>query len=135
MKRFTLKATAAFLAAVSVFAVSACGKTYTVKSEDDVMDFLADCGISTAGECSRKTVTIPDEFGEVYERYNDLQKQQGFDLSGYRSREAEVYTVSVVSVNGEHTDFTEAHVMVCDDRVIGGDLSSPYLDGGMSPIL
>ena len=68
---------------------------------------LSECGIETAGSCTKKTVTIPDEFGEVYERYNELQKRQGFDLYRYRSREAVVYTFPVASVDGVHTDFTE----------------------------
>lgn len=96
------------------------------------MSFLngKDIAVTEGGSC--KTVTIPEEFGEVYERYNELQKSQGYDLSGYRSREAQVYTFPVISVRGEHTENTEAHVMVCDGKVIGGDISSPALDGGMT---
>lgn len=128
--------TAIFALTISlVMSVSACGRSYTVRNEDDAADFLESCGVEVTGDCTIKEVTIPSQFGDVYEQYNELQKQQGFDLSRYRSREAEVYTFSVVSVDGSHTDFTEAHVMVCDGSVIGGDLSSPALDGGMEPLI
>ena len=133
MKMFTSGKLALATAAV-ILTIAACSGSYPAKSEKDITDFLRNCGIETAGNVSVKTVTIPAEFGDVYERYNELQKQQGFDLDGYRSREAVVYTFGVASVDGEHTDFTEAHVMVCDDIIIGGDISSPAIDGGMLPL-
>ena len=131
MKRFT----AGILASLMLFSAAACTKTYPAKTEDDIADFLSECGISVTGDCTKKTVTVPSEFGAVYEKYNELQKQQGFDLSRYRSREAEVYTYSVAAVDGEHTDYTEAHVMVCDGIVIAADLSSPALSGGMAGVV
>ena len=135
MKTFSPRKFAPALAAAAVLTLAACSRSYPAGSEAEITGFLNDCGIVTAGNASVKTGTIPAEFGDVYERYNELQKQQGFDLSGYRSREAVVYTFGVVSVDGEHTDFTEAHVMVCDDMIIGGDISSPALDGGMLPLM
>ena len=131
MKRFTVGIAAVLL----MFSAAACAKTYPAKSEEDIADFLGSFGISAAGDGTVKTVTVPSEFGAVYERYNELQKQQGFDLSRYRSREAEVYTYPVAAVDGEHTDSTEAHVMVCDGIIIAADLSSPSLDGGMTALV
>ena len=126
---------AALLGTAAIVLSSACDRTYPAKNTEDIRAFLTECGISTAGDGSRRTVTIPAEFGAVYEKYNELQKQQGFDLTGYRSREAEVYTFPAVSVNGVHTDNTEAHVMVCDGIVIGGDIASPAIGGEMKPII
>lgn len=131
MKRFT----AFLLGSLFMIGAASCSRTYPAKTKEDIMDLLAANGVSASEDCSEKTVTIPSEFGEVYENYNDLQKKQGFDLSRYRSREATVYTFPVISVDGAHTDFTEAHVMVCDDIVIGADISSPALDGGMSALI
>ncbi|MBQ3841370.1 MAG: DUF4830 domain-containing protein [Ruminiclostridium sp.] len=129
MKRFT---TAAALATAAALLFSACSSSYAVSSEDDIIAFLNSRNIAVTEGFTCKDVTIPEEFGDVYDRYNELQKSQGFDLSGYRSREAQVYTFGVISVRGEHTDNTEAHVMVCDGKIIGGDISSPALDGGMT---
>ena len=129
MKRFTVPA--ALITAAAVI-LSACSGSYSVSSEEDVSAFLKSKNIAVTEDCTCKDITIPNEFGEVYERYNELQKSQGFDLTGYRSRAAQVYTFGVISVRGEHMDNTEAHVMVCDGKIIGGDISSPALEGGMT---
>ena len=130
MKRILIR-TAVLMLAALVLCISSCGRTYPAANEQQIVDFLSECGISVSGQASVKTVTVPQEFGDVYEEYNSLQKKQGFDLSGYKAREAQVYTFDVVSVSGAHADFTEAHVMVCDNIVIAADISSPALDGGM----
>ncbi len=135
MKTSALKALCAAVLSAIIIAAASCGKTYPAHSEKDIEKFLSEHGIETAGKSTIKTVTIPAEFGAVYERYNELQKRQGFDLTAYRSREATVYTFGVVSVDDKHTDLTEAHVMVCDDAVIGGDVSSYAIDGGMDVII
>ena len=66
--------------------------------------------------------------------YNELQQKQGFDLYDYRSHEAEVYTFDVIEAHGERTAGAQAHVMVCEGRIIGGDISTPAIDGGMLPL-
>ena len=39
---------------------------------------LSECGIETAGSCTKKTVTIPDEFGEVYRPEGKLRLKNFF---------------------------------------------------------
>ncbi len=133
MKRFSIKAAITAVSAVIVLLAS-CGHSYRVSDESDLREYLGGKGISVTGDCSEKTVTIPAEFGEVYERYNELQKQGGYDLTPYRSREATVYTYSVAAVDGQPSDFTEAHIMVCDGIIIAGDLASAALGGSMIPL-
>ena len=134
MKRFTASLLC-LLAAAVVFTAASCRKTYPAKNDAQIAQFLSGYGIEVSGAPDVKTVTIPTEFGDVYENYNELQKAQGFDLSGYRAREAKVYTYGIVSVNGGSSDYTEAHVMVCDDIIIGADMSSPAIDGGMTGVI
>ncbi len=133
MKRFSIKAAIIAVSAV-ITLLASCGHSYRVTNEEELLGFLSDRGITVTGSCTEKAVTIPDEFGEVYERYNELQKQSGFDLAPYRSKEATVYTYSVAAVNGQPSDLSEVHVMVCDGVVIGGDLASPALGGDMQPL-
>lgn len=136
MKRFTRRFAALAAASVTALAVlCSCGKTYTVSKENDIVDFLTKNGICTAGSGARKEIVIPEEFGDVYENYNELQKAQGFDLHSYSSREAEVYTYDVVSVGGEHRENTEAHIIVCDGKIIGCDISSPAIGGEMEAVI
>lgn len=106
----------------------------SAESEDDIRRFLTDNGIVAVGTPAIKSVLIPEEFSDVYENYNSLQKKQGFDLYPYRGKRAEVYTYIIVTVDGERVKNTEAHVMVCDGRIIGGDVASTELGGEMNGI-
>ncbi len=130
-KRFTRVLLISSAAAAAVIAAcSALGGGVRAESASDVSDFLSDCGIR-AVYLSEKEVTIPTEFGEVYERYNELQKEQGFDLSRHKGHSAVSYTFTVLNY-GE--DNVEAHVLVCGGEIIGGDIASTRLDGFMKPL-
>lgn len=122
------------LFAAAVLSLSACHYLPEAKSESDIRSYLSDNGIAVTGTPKTKEIYIPEEFGSVYENYNELQKSQGFNLYDYRGREAELYTYNVVSVHGENRLFTEAHVIICGGRIIGGDVASTALDGEMTGI-
>ena len=65
--------------------------------------------------------TLPDPLGETYERYNQLQKEQGFDLSAYAGRQVKRFTYQVVN-HPSAPEGTQADLYVCDGIVIGGDI-------------
>lgn len=72
-----------------------------------------------------KDITIPWEFSAVYQKYNLLQQKNGFDLANYKGKKAKVYTYSI---DGEE----DVHLIICNDEIIGGDISSPKIDGNMT---
>ncbi len=109
-------------------------KLPAAETAEDIKEYLAHNGIVTAGGPFTKDIYIPEEFGEVYERYNELQKEQGFDLSPYRGRNARQYTFPVTSIKGEIAPDTEAHIIVCDGYIIGGDVAETAIDGKMTGI-
>ncbi len=109
-------------------------KTPKAESEEDIRLFLTDNGIVTVGAPKVKTVLIPEVFSDVYENYNALQKSQGFDLYPYRGKYAKVYTYIIVTADGVRAENTEAHIMVLDGRIIGGDVASTELGGEMNGI-
>lgn len=74
-----------------------------------------------------KNIIIPEAFSDVYEQYNDLQKKAGFDLSRHKGEEATLYTYPL-------TDGRQAHIIVQDGKIIGGDVASLKLDGEMKPL-
>ena len=131
MKRNAIRAAALCITLVVLF-FSGCVRSYPGGSDKEITDFLNSCRITVSGEPAVKTVTIPNEFGDVYTKYNELQRSQGFDLSLYGGKEAQVWTFAAVSVRGEHTDSAEVHVIVCEGMIIGGDVADPALDGGMT---
>lgn len=75
-------------------------------------------------------VAIPTEFNDVYERYNVIQKKQGFDLSPYRGKTVKRWTYDVKNYPDNQSNI-KANLLVCENKVIGGDICSLALDGFM----
>ena len=80
--------------------------------------------------CEMVQVVIPETFGDVYENYNEIQKQQGFDLSTYAGETCTAYTYRVTNYEGS-TDTVLAQLFVYRNRVIGGDIHATAMDGFM----
>ena len=72
--------------------------------------------------------TIPEEFNAVYERYNALLKESGYDLAPFKGKKCKRYTYLIPSQNAR------ANIIVHDGKIIGGDISGITLDGMMLPI-
>ena len=75
-------------------------------------------------------VTIPNEFNEVYEKYNELQISQGFDLSQYKGKAVTRYTYSIINYP-DGIENVRANVLVYKNRVIGGDICTLDIRGFM----
>lgn len=114
------------------YAVSALGK-YSLSAQDNTarLDFLSQFGWQASGEpveiCE---VIIPETFNEVYEKYNDIQKEQGLDLSKYCGERCKRWTYEITNYPGQ-TEGVRANLLILDGRVIGGDISSTELGGFM----
>ena len=90
-------------------------------NEGQRRDLIAAYGWEVAEEpLEIREVVIPSSFDETYEKYNTIQKQQGFDLSRYRGRSCRRYVYEVLNYPGG-----------VEDRLIGGDVSSTSADGFM----
>lgn len=107
---------------------SALGKT--VKNNDQRVEYLKSFGWEVDTEpIDEETVVIPRKFTDVYAKYNDIQKSQGFDLSEYGGMEAVRYTYKVLNYPGEKD--VVADIIVFRGSVIAGDVQSISLDGFM----
>ncbi len=111
-------------------AAQGAGKAGSVKSEKARVAYLADCGWKVESPAMKEeTVLIPVSFSPVFEEYNELQKEQGFDLSRYCGKEVKLYTYKVLDSRlGENV---LAMLYVSGGSVIGGDVHSTALDGFM----
>ena len=100
-----------------------------VESVEDEIAFLAQFGWEVEpAPLESATVTIPAEFDKIFSAYNELQKEQGLDLSKYKRKEVTRYTFSVTNYEGfEGTVY--ANVLVYRNRVIGGDICSADVTG------
>ncbi|MBQ9079931.1 MAG: DUF4830 domain-containing protein [Clostridia bacterium] len=102
-----------------------------VKSAEDVAKFLAQFGWETTAQpVEVKEVVIPSEFDRVFTSYNEIQKQQGLDLSKYRRKTATRYTMEITNY-GEYDGRVYANVIVYHNKVIGGDICSADMTGFM----
>ncbi len=77
-------------------------------------------------------VDIPLQFDSVYNEYNRLQNQAGFDLTNYKGEKVTRYTFSVKNFDG--AEGVRANVLVYKGKIIGGDLMTVAIDGFMIPL-
>lgn len=95
---------------------------------DERRDFITSLGFETDIVEEQKDIIIPKEFNEVYTKYNEVQKQQGFDLEPYKGKAAVIYTYKIL--NYEKGENVVANLIVCEDKLIGADLCDPSADSG-----
>lgn len=95
--------------------------------------YLSQFGWSVKEEpCEVKEVIIPAEFDDVYENYNKIQLEQGFDLKKYCSKRVKKWTYIVTNYPGyEDSECIRATLLIYDGNVIGGDICSVELNGFM----
>ena len=82
-----------------------------------------------------RLLVIPAVFGSVYENYNALQKQCGFDLSLYKGEDAVQYTYIITDYtddSGNTLDNIRMNLIIVSGRIVGGDICSAALDGFMT---
>lgn len=102
-----------------------------IKGEGDVAEFLKQFGWNVADKPTEvKDVTIPSEFDRIFTSYNEIQKQQGFDLSKYKRKNVKRYTFELTNY-GDYDGKVYANILVYRNRVIGGDVCSADMTGFM----
>ncbi|MBQ4048096.1 MAG: DUF4830 domain-containing protein [Clostridia bacterium] len=104
-------------------------------TNEDRLALLTDLGWEVAMQPEEtREVRIPNEFSDVYARYNELQKEQGLDLAAHKGETVMRYTYLVVNhPSGEN--HVRATLLVKGDRLIGGDICSAKMDGFMHTLL
>ena len=91
--------------------------------------FLEEFGWKVASSPKETTqVRIPEKSTEVFERYNALQKSQGYDLSQYAGKAVMRYVYKITNYPGA-TDPVYATLLVYKDQVIGGDVTDTAAKG------
>lgn len=123
----------AILAILIVFGIvhKFAAKSYSMKTESERQKFMSEMGWEVSEEyTSCKVVSIPEEFNDTYESYNELQKDQGFNLKKYKGEMVEIYTYEVYNYPGK-SDNVVINLMVFEGKLIGGDVSCNELDGFM----
>ena len=101
----------------------------SVSNTDDRVNFLSGFGWEvTNSPVQTGQVRIPEGDSEVFERYNELQKRQGYDLSAYEGQTVMRYVYQVNNYPGA-TEPVYATVLISKNRVIGGDITDTAAKG------
>lgn len=107
------------------------GAGIALKDEAAQIKFLEGLGWKTSPEpIDCRSVIIPSEWNDTYTEYNRLQLQQGFDLDSYRGAAAEIYTYEVYNYGDSRPNIV-ANLIICDGKLIAGDICCTELGGFM----
>ena len=95
------------------------GETVTLRAGDeaDVEHFLTSCGYSSPKFLFQHEITVPKNWNDIYTEYNELQRQQGFDLVPYKGKTATEYEYFV-------DDTLNASVLVSENRIIAAHVAN-----------
>lgn len=100
-----------------------------VSNNDARVDFLKTFGWEvTTSPTESGQVRIPAESNEVFDRYNALQKSQGYDLSAYAGKTVMRYVYKINNYPGA-TAPVYATLLIYKNQVIGGDVTDTSAKG------
>lgn len=92
-------------------------------TNDARVKFLTDLGWEvTTSPAEASEVRIPREADEVFDRYNALQKSQGYDLTKYAGKKVMRYVYQINNFP-DAKEPVYATLLVYKDRIIGGDIT------------
>ncbi len=77
-------------------------------------------------------ITLPKEFPDVLAKYNELQRQQGFDLAEYAGKKLTLYTYRIT--NHPDAEEADASLYVYHTELVGGDVHSTSFTGFMTAL-
>ena len=102
---------------------TAAAPTISMASNDGRVQFLESFGWDvTTSPAQSGQVKIPEDASEVFDRYNLLQKGQGYDLTACAGKNVMRYVYEVNNYPGA-TQPVYATVLVHKGQVIGGDIT------------
>lgn len=100
-----------------------------VGSNDSRVQFLSGYGWEvTSSPTESSQVKIPTESSPVFDRYNTLQKSQGYDLSQFAGKNVMRYVYRINNLPGATGD-VYATLLVYKNEIIGGDVTDTSVGG------
>lgn len=101
-----------------------------IETAKDRVEFLNQYGWTVEEEARDiNQVTIPVKFDPIYEKYNQLQINEGLNLEKYKGKTVKKYTYLVN--NHDYDGIVYANLLIYKNQVIGGDISSAASGGFM----
>lgn len=100
-----------------------------IGSDEDIEAFIDKCGYTVEGCVSDDEITIPKNWNDVYSAYNDLQKQQGFDLRAYKGRSARKLVYALSDPDAYVT------ILISGGRIIAADVATNQQGESPQPLI
>lgn len=103
------------------------------KTTEERISYLKSLGWDASDEKS-DTVLIPEEFDEVFNHYNLLQTECGFDLSNQKGKTLTRYIYTITNHPEQKPDDIVKAELLLDENgeIVGGSIYSLRLDGFMT---
>lgn len=101
----------------------------SASTDEERRNYLATFGWETEREFEEKELTIPQSWNQVYSDYNEIQMNQGFDLSEHKGKKVTLYTYTIKNYE-ESKQGVVADMLVCDGVLIGGDICNTSAENG-----
>ena len=103
---------------------------HKISDNDARVEYLRSYGWEVEKEAEAiEEIVIPEEFSEVFQKYNELQKEQGFDLEKQKGQRVKRYTYIVTNYPDE-PDYVRANLFICKEKVVAGDICCLKVEGG-----
>ena len=101
----------------------------SVATNEGRMEFLRSFGWEAApSPVESSQVKIPKGSSEVFERYNNLQKSQGYDLSQFAGKNVMRFVYKITNFPGA-TEPVYATLLIYKNQIIGGDITDTAAKG------
>ncbi|MBO5726224.1 MAG: DUF4830 domain-containing protein [Clostridia bacterium] len=95
---------------------------------------MKDLGYIVNQKLYEKDIIIPYKFSDVFNNYNDVQLAAGYNLKKYSGKTARLYCYSLFDNKGTDAGYV-ANIIIYENTIIGGDISSSSLNGKMMPLI
>ena len=106
-----------------------------METNEDRLEFISQFGINVVGEAKEsESFAVPENFDRILSEYNEIQKQQGLDLTKYKNKKVTRYTYTVNDYEGYEGD-VNVNLIVYRNTVIGCDISSVDPTGFVKPLI
>ncbi|MBR5140045.1 MAG: DUF4830 domain-containing protein [Clostridia bacterium] len=106
-----------------------------IRTNEDRLEFINGLGVEVAGEAKEsEKFAVPERFDKALARYNEIQKEQGFDLTKYKNKKVTRYTYSASGYEGYEGE-VNVNLIIYRNTVIGCDISSVDPSGFVKPLI
>lgn len=79
-------------------------------------------------------LTIPEEFDAVFNAYNKIAGEGGFDLKSYAGTRAVRYSYTVTNHPESDSGLIRINIFICREKIVAADISSLAPGGFIKPI-